>query len=174
MAPRAAAPPSPGPATGFLVALGTTGAVSLALALWRWGLPHPLSAFAAMLVLSAMAQAAPATSIRHVSILLHSVVLIAAVPLASPAGAMLAHALPSLWRYRRLPSRAVFNAATPVVAVLLGSLLAELLTGERPTRGTGPGALALDLAVLLQATRGVKEALRTTGPAAGAHVVPSG
>ena len=148
MAPRAAAPPSPGSATGFLVALGTAGAISLALALWRWGLPHPLSAFAAMLVLSAMAQAAPATSIRHVSILLHSVVLIAAVPLASPAGAMLAHALPSLWRYRRLPSRAVFNAATPVVAVLLGSLLAELLTGERPTRGTGPGALALDLAVL--------------------------
>ncbi|MCA9494205.1 MAG: HD domain-containing protein, partial [Myxococcales bacterium] len=148
MAPRAAAPPSPGSATGFLVALGTAGAISLALALWRWGLPHPLSAFAAMLVLSAMAQAAPATSIRHVSILLHSVVLIAAVPLANPAGAMLAHALPSLWRYRRLPSRAVFNAATPVVAVLLGSLLAELLTGERPTRGTGPGALALDLAVL--------------------------
>ena len=73
MAPRAAAPPSPGPATGFLVALGTAGAISLALALWRWGLPHPLSAFAAMLVLSAMAQAAPATSIRHVSILLHSV-----------------------------------------------------------------------------------------------------
>jgi HD-GYP domain-containing protein (c-di-GMP phosphodiesterase class II) len=147
VAPREA-PPSPRSATGFLVALGIAAALCLALALWRWGLPDPLSAFVAMLALSALAQAAPATSVRHVSILLHSVVLLAAVPLASPAGAMLAHALPSLWRYRRLPSRAVFNAATPVVAVLLGSLLAEALTGERPTGGAAPGELAIDLAVL--------------------------
>ena len=95
-----------------------------------------------------MAQLAPATSIRHVSILLHSVVFLAAVPLVSPAGAMLAHAVPSLWRYRHLPSRAVFNAAAPVLAVLVGSLLAELLTGGRPVFGSSPGDLALDLTIL--------------------------
>ncbi|MCM1011700.1 4-(cytidine 5'-diphospho)-2-C-methyl-D-erythritol kinase [Brevibacterium sp. XM4083] len=51
-----------------------------------------------------------------------------------------------------------------------------LLSGSGPTIGflARDAHHALDLAVLLQATRGVKEALRTTGPAAGAHVVSSG
>ncbi|GAA0035203.1 4-(cytidine 5'-diphospho)-2-C-methyl-D-erythritol kinase [Brevibacterium metallidurans] len=53
-----------------------------------------------------------------------------------------------------------------------GALL-PLLSGSGPTIGflARDARHALDLAVLLQATRGVKEALRTTGPAAGAHIV---
>lgn len=53
-----------------------------------------------------------------------------------------------------------------------GALL-PLLSGSGPTIGfLAPDAHhALDLAVLLQATRGVNEALRTTGPAPGAHVI---
>ncbi|GAA1850732.1 4-(cytidine 5'-diphospho)-2-C-methyl-D-erythritol kinase [Brevibacterium marinum] len=53
-----------------------------------------------------------------------------------------------------------------------GALL-PLISGSGPTIGflARDAHHALDLAVLLQATRGVKEALRTTGPAPGAHVV---
>ncbi|RBP68157.1 4-diphosphocytidyl-2-C-methyl-D-erythritol kinase [Brevibacterium sanguinis] len=53
-----------------------------------------------------------------------------------------------------------------------GALL-PLLSGSGPTIGflARDAHHALDLAVLLQATRGVKEAIRTTGPAPGAHVV---
>lgn len=53
-----------------------------------------------------------------------------------------------------------------------GALL-PLLSGSGPTIGflARDARHALDLAVLLQATRGVKEALRTTGPAPGAHVI---
>ncbi|WP_181273178.1 4-(cytidine 5'-diphospho)-2-C-methyl-D-erythritol kinase [Brevibacterium oceani] len=53
-----------------------------------------------------------------------------------------------------------------------GALL-PLLSGSGPTIGflARDAHHALDLAVLLQATRGVNEALRTTGPAPGAHVV---
>ena len=56
-----------------------------------------------------------------------------------------------------------------------GALL-PLLSGSGPTIGflARDAHHALDLAVLLQATRGVKEALRTTGPAQGAHVVHAG
>ncbi|EKU48654.1 MULTISPECIES: 4-(cytidine 5'-diphospho)-2-C-methyl-D-erythritol kinase [Brevibacterium] len=56
-----------------------------------------------------------------------------------------------------------------------GALL-PLLSGSGPTVGflARDARHALDLAVLLQATRGVKEALRTTGPAPGAHVVTDG
>ena len=48
-----------------------------------------------------------------------------------------------------------------------------LLSGSGPTIGflARDAHHALDLAVLLQATRGVNEALRTTGPAPGAHIV---
>ncbi|SMX98505.1 4-(cytidine 5'-diphospho)-2-C-methyl-D-erythritol kinase [Brevibacterium aurantiacum] len=55
-----------------------------------------------------------------------------------------------------------------------GALL-PLLSGSGPTIGflARDAHHALDLAVLLQATRGVKEALRTTGPAPGAHVIES-
>ncbi|MGC3021933.1 MULTISPECIES: 4-(cytidine 5'-diphospho)-2-C-methyl-D-erythritol kinase [unclassified Brevibacterium] len=53
-----------------------------------------------------------------------------------------------------------------------GALL-PLLSGSGPTIGflARDAHHALDLAVLLQATRGVNEALRTTGPAPGAHIV---
>lgn len=53
-----------------------------------------------------------------------------------------------------------------------GALL-PLLSGSGPTIGflAGDAHHALELAVLLQATRGVKEAIRTTGPAPGAHIV---
>ncbi|UVI35114.1 4-(cytidine 5'-diphospho)-2-C-methyl-D-erythritol kinase [Brevibacterium spongiae] len=56
--------------------------------------------------------------------------------------------------------------------VAAGALL-PLLSGSGPTIGflARDAHHALDLAVLLQATRGVNEALRTTGPAPGAHVV---
>ncbi|WP_298415898.1 hypothetical protein [Brevibacterium sp.] len=55
-----------------------------------------------------------------------------------------------------------------------GALL-PLLSGSGPTIGflARDAHHALDLAVLLQATRGVNEALRATGPAPGAHVVDS-
>lgn len=51
--------------------------------------------------------------------------------------------------------------------------LVPLLSGSGPTIGflARDAHHALDLAVLLQATRGVNEAIRTTGPAQGAHVV---
>lgn len=51
-----------------------------------------------------------------------------------------------------------------------------LLSGSGPTIGflARDAHHALDLAVLLQATRGVNEALRTTGPAPGAHIVDEG
>ena len=53
-----------------------------------------------------------------------------------------------------------------------GALL-PLLSGSGPTIGflARDARHALDLAVLLQATRGANEALRTTGPAPGAHIV---
>ncbi|WP_209371427.1 4-(cytidine 5'-diphospho)-2-C-methyl-D-erythritol kinase [Brevibacterium renqingii] len=53
-----------------------------------------------------------------------------------------------------------------------GALL-PLLSGSGPTIGflARDARHALDLAVLLQATRGVNEALRATGPAPGAQVV---
>src|SRR5699024_1906308 len=56
-----------------------------------------------------------------------------------------------------------------------GALL-PLLSGSGPTIGflARDAHHALDLAVLLQATRGVNEALRATGPAPGAHVVDRG
>ena len=69
-------------------------------------------------------------------------------------------------------------AALPELAEVMeagrdaGALL-PLLSGSGPTIGflARDAHHALDLAVLLQATRGVKEALRTTGPAPGAHVI---
>ena len=52
-------------------------------------------------------------------------------------------------------------------------MLFRSLSGSGPTIGflARDAHHALDLAVLLQATRGVNEALRATGPAPGAHVV---
>ena len=69
-------------------------------------------------------------------------------------------------------------AAMPELAEVMeagraaGALL-PLLSGSGPTIGflARDAHHALDLAVLLQATRGVNEALRTTGPAPGAHVI---
>jgi 4-diphosphocytidyl-2-C-methyl-D-erythritol kinase len=50
---------------------------------------------------------------------------------------------------------------------------AVLLSGSGPTVGflAQDAKHALELAVLLEASRGVREVVRTTGPAPGAHVV---
>ena len=50
---------------------------------------------------------------------------------------------------------------------------AVLLSGSGPTVGflAQNATHALELAVLLEASRGVREVVRTTGPARGAHIV---
>jgi 4-diphosphocytidyl-2-C-methyl-D-erythritol kinase len=50
---------------------------------------------------------------------------------------------------------------------------AVLLSGSGPTVGflAQNAKHALELAVLLEASRGVREVVRTTGPAPGAHIV---
>lgn len=114
-----------------------------------WGPPSPGDAIVPLAILTMLARATPPAPVRHVFVNLHSIVLLASVPLVTPSGAMMVHAIGALWRYRTMPSRAVFNAAGPVVGVFLAALALVALDVPMGASATSSGSeIALEMLVL--------------------------
>ncbi|GAA3611113.1 hypothetical protein GCM10022199_13730 [Marihabitans asiaticum] len=152
----------------YLAALALGGATAAGATVWVWGPPRSLEALVTLLVLSLLARLTPPSTIGHVTISLHSIVLIAAIPIASPSGAVIIHSIPTLLRYRSEPDRLVFNLAGPLIGIFIGSGLYSLVSptplqrSDPPTIGLGVVAIALatgvwnalSLASILRRTEG--------------------
>ncbi|QFQ30703.2 HD domain-containing protein [Janibacter melonis] len=132
----------------YLALLAAASSASVVLAAVTWGLPDRLGAAVPLLLLAFVARAIPNLPIRHVSIQLHSVVLLASVQLVGPAGAMLIHGISTAWVYRRSVSRFAFNASWPVLGVFVGSGLATTVLPGTLSSGSSPASIALGAALL--------------------------
>ncbi len=132
----------------YLALLAAASSASVVLAAVAWGLPDRLGAAVPLLLLAFVARAIPNLPIRHVSIQLHSVVLLASVQLVGPAGAMLIHGISTAWVYRRSVSRFAFNASWPVLGVFVGSGLATTVLPGTLSSGSSPASIALGAALL--------------------------
>lgn len=132
----------------YLALLALASSASVVLAAMAWGFPDRLGAALPLLVLSVAARSAPSLPVRHVTIFLHSVVLLASVQLVGPVAAMAIHASSTAWTYRRSLSRLIFNVSWPVLGVFVGSGLAWLVLPETLSSTATPAEIALG-AVLL-------------------------
>ncbi|MET4077446.1 HD domain-containing phosphohydrolase [Janibacter sp. UYMM211] len=132
----------------YLALLAAASSASVVLAAVTWGLPDRLGAAVPLLLLAFVARAIPNLPIRHVSIQLHSVVLLASVQLVGPAGAMLIHGISTAWVYRRSVSRFAFNASWPILGVFVGSGLATTVLPGTLSSGSSPASIALGAALL--------------------------